>query len=93
MVAEVTLSLVLLTGAGLALRGLFALQEESLGYNPQNALTFRVLLSEGRYTQWAARLGFYQGIVNRLRRLPQVSRAFAGARWLSPLRICSCASS
>jgi predicted permease len=75
MVAEVTLSLVLLTGAGLALRGLFALQGQSLGYNPQNALTFRVPLSEGRYTQWAARLGFYQGIVNRLRRLPQVEAA------------------
>jgi predicted permease len=84
MVAEVTLSLILLTGAGLAIRGLFALQNQSLGYNPQNALTFLLPLSEGHYTQWASRQALYQGIVNRLRRLPQVEAASVSATGTPP---------
>ena len=75
MVAEITLSLVLLTGAGLAIRGLFALQSQSLGYNPQHALTFLMPLSEGRYTQWASRLALYQNIVSQLKRDPDVTAA------------------
>jgi predicted permease len=72
---EITLSLVLLTGAALAIRGLFALQGQTLGYNPQNALTFLIPLSEGHYTQWANRLALYQNIVSQLRRSPQVQAA------------------
>jgi predicted permease len=80
MVGEITLSLVLLTGAGMAIRGLFDMQNQRLGYNPQNALTFLVPLSEGRYTQWASRLALYQRIVQELRRVPQVkAAAFSGA--------------
>jgi predicted permease len=75
MVAEITLSLVLLTGAGLAIRGLFALKGESLGYNPEHALTFLMPLSEGRYTQWASRLALYQNIVSQLKRDPDVTAA------------------
>lgn len=75
MVAEITLSIVLLTGAGLAISGLLALRGQSLGYNPQNALTFLLPLSEGHYTQWASRLALHQGIVKRLRRAPQVEAA------------------
>jgi predicted permease len=75
MVAEITLSLVLLTGAGMAIRGLFALRTQQLGYNPRNALTFLLPLSEGRYKQWANRLALYQGVVSSLRRTPQVTAA------------------
>ncbi len=75
MVAEITLSLVLLTGAGLAIRGFLAMQGQRLGYDPRHALTFLMPLSEGHYTQWASRLQFYQNVVNRLRRSPQVEAA------------------
>ncbi len=75
MVAEITLSLVLLTGAGLAIRGFLAMQGQSLGYDPQHALTFLMPLSEGRYTRWASRLQLYQNVVNRLRQAPQVEAA------------------
>jgi predicted permease len=75
MVAEITLSLVLLTGAGLAVRGLLALQGQSLGYDPNGVLTFRIPLGEGRYTQWASREMFYQNVLGRLRRLPGVEAA------------------
>jgi predicted permease len=75
MVAEITLSLVLLTGAGLAISALLELKGQSLGYNPQDALTFLMPLSEGHHTQWADRLGLHQNIVNRLRRSPNVEAA------------------
>ena len=75
MVAEITLSLVLLTGAGMAIRGLTSLQNEKLGYDPKNALTFLMPSSEGRYEQWSSRLAFYQGVANGLRRVPQVEAA------------------
>lgn len=73
MVSEISLSLVLLTGAGMAIRGLVSLQNQTLGYNPHNALTFLLPLSEGRYTQWANRLSFYQNIVEKMRREPHVT--------------------
>ena len=84
MVAEITLTLVLLTGAGLAIRGLFALQRQSLGYDPQHALTFLMPLSEGHYTQWSNRLALYQNVVNRLRRVPQVEAAAVSATGTPP---------
>ncbi|MGA2117297.1 MAG: ABC transporter permease [Bryobacteraceae bacterium] len=84
MVAEITLSLVLLTGAGLAVRGLVALQNQSLGYEPRHALTFLMPLSEGRYTQWAPRVALYHDIVTRLRRAPQVEAAAVSATGTPP---------
>jgi predicted permease len=84
IVAEVVLSLVLLTGAGLAVSGLFALENQSLGYNPRNALTFRIPLSETRYKQWSTRLALFHDIVSRLRRLPQVKAAAASGMFIPP---------
>jgi predicted permease len=84
MVAEITLSLVLLTGAGLAIRGLFALQRESLGYNPQQALTFLIPLQEGHYKEWAGRLALYQNIVGQLRREPEVTAVAVSATGTPP---------
>ena len=84
MVAEITLSLVLLTGAGLAIRGLVALQNQSLGYDPRHALTFLMPLSEGRYTRWASRASLYHDIVSHLRRAPQVEAAAVSATGTPP---------
>jgi predicted permease len=84
IVAEVVLSLVLLTGAGLAINGLFALERQNLGYNPRNALTFRIPLSETRYKQWSTRLTLFQNMVSRMRRLPQVKAAAISGMFIPP---------
>ena len=84
MIAEITLSLMLLTGAGMAIRGLLALQRQQLGYNPRNALTFLMPLSEARYGQWASRLALYQGVVGLLRRTPQVEAAAISGAGIAP---------
>src|SRR5262249_42624784 len=55
IVSEVMLSLLLLTGAGLAVRGLVALQQQKLGYDPNKVLTFSIPLPTGRYDKWSER--------------------------------------
>lgn len=75
MIAEVVLSLVLLTGAGLAVGGLMKLLRQNLGYDPSHVLTFRIPLAQGRYADWSSRRTFYQNILARLRRSPDAEAA------------------
>lgn len=49
VVAEVALALVLLVGAGLAIRGFARLQEVDTGFAPHNILTMEVALPKARY--------------------------------------------
>lgn len=72
MVLEITLSLVLLTGAGLAVKGLVALQQERLGYDPGGVLTFRTPLGEAKYTTWASRTAFFRNVTDRLAHIPGI---------------------
>lgn len=72
MVSEITISLVLLTGAGLAVKGLVALEQQRLGYDPAGVLTFRVPLGEGSYSTWASRRALFHGLLDRLARIPGV---------------------
>jgi putative ABC transport system permease protein len=49
IVAEMALALALLVGAGLMIRSFLRLQVTDPGFNPQNLLTMRLLLSTGKY--------------------------------------------
>jgi hypothetical protein len=84
IVAEITLSIILLTGSGMAVRGLLALQNQRLGYNPPKTLTFEVPLREGHYTKWADRLNFCQRVSSYLRRMPQVQAASVPSTFVPP---------
>ncbi len=75
MIAEVVLSLVLLTGAGLAVGGLMKLLRQNLGYDPSHVLTFRIPLAQGRYADWSSRRTFYRNVLARVRRLPDAEAA------------------
>lgn len=75
MIVEVTLSLVLLTGAGLAVKGLIALQQQRLGYDAGHMLTFRLAIPDGKYTQWASLRAFYEQTLDRFRSMPGVTAA------------------
>jgi predicted permease len=84
IVAEITLSVILLTGSGMAVRGLVALQNLTLGYNPKGALTFEVPLREGHYTNWSDRLKLCQSVTGYLRRIPQVQAASVSSTFVPP---------
>jgi predicted permease len=78
-VAQVALSLVLLIGAGLLLKGLKNAQEIDLGFDDENILLMTLSLSLGQYDEEGGRR-FYDELTERVRSLPSVrSATFAQA--------------
>jgi predicted permease len=71
VIAQVTISLVLLIGAGLFLRTVQNLRRVEIGFNPQNVLLFRVSPALNGYEP-AKRNPLYVDIGNRLRAIPGV---------------------
>ena len=72
VVSQIALSLVLLTGAGLAIRSFEKLISTDPGYDPRNLLTF-YLSPQVRNASQAA--DFYQRVLERLNALPGVTSA------------------
>jgi putative ABC transport system permease protein len=75
VVAELSVSLVLLIGAGLLARSFVKLAHTDLGFPPESLLTLRVNLANSRYATADSQTGFYEKVLDRLRQLPMVSRA------------------
>ncbi|HEY4933953.1 MAG TPA: ABC transporter permease [Terriglobales bacterium] len=72
---EVMLSIVLLVGAGLMMRSLFALQHVELGLNPVNILVARTPLPKGQYETAAQKKIFFRQVLQRVTALPGVIAA------------------
>jgi putative ABC transport system permease protein len=81
VVAEVALSLVLLTGAGLLIRSFARLQNIDPGFKSEGLLTARVQTPVVRYPTPAERSRFFEGALARIAALPGVEQA-AGATFL-----------
>jgi putative ABC transport system permease protein len=71
IVGEVALALVLLVGAGLLLKTVHHLQQIKPGFDPRNALTFRVELGWAAYSTEKT-VTFHQEVVEKMRALPGV---------------------
>jgi putative ABC transport system permease protein len=78
VVSEVTLSLVLLTGAGLLFRSFWALRHIELGYKIDNVLHAGAGLPQERYKTAEQRNLFHLEILRRVRGLPGVASAALG---------------
>ena len=75
VVAQVALCCLLLTGAGLLMRSLEAIQSVSLGFRTNNILTAEVYLADAKYpTQTACNL-FFDKLLAKLQQLPGVRSA------------------
>ena len=72
VVAEITLTFVLMVGAGLLVRSLFTLQTVNLGFRTANLLTMTVPLDERQYPEIADRAGFADRLTERLASLPDL---------------------
>ncbi|HKQ61003.1 MAG TPA: ABC transporter permease [Candidatus Polarisedimenticolaceae bacterium] len=83
VVAQVALSLLLLTGAGLMVRSFQRLLGVAPGFDPHRAITLRVSLPESAYGSDPAVLGFYDRAFEQLRAVPGVQ--LAAATHLLPL--------
>lgn len=71
--AQMGLSIVLLIGAGLMMRTLFALEHVELGINPKNMLTERVVFPQGQYRTSQAKQAFFRQILLRIDAIPGVT--------------------
>ena len=72
--SEVSISLVLLIGAALALESLAGLVRVRPGFDPRNLLTFKVALPQKRYRTPAKRSVFFEEATTRISALPGVER-------------------
>jgi putative ABC transport system permease protein len=66
VVGEITLSLVLLAGAGLMMRSFLRLQDVDPGFNPRNVLTAEISLPRTRYSEAQRTSAFYAQLLDRL---------------------------
>jgi putative ABC transport system permease protein len=72
IVAEVSLALVLLVGAGLMIRSFMRLQSVETGFNPENVLTMRAQLPKKKYPEPHQILDFFKQAQDRIAALPGV---------------------
>jgi putative ABC transport system permease protein len=72
VVVQVALALVLLVGAGLLMKSLNRLQSVATGFDPNNLVTVRVNLPQGKYDTEAKRLNFFQQAEEQIKAIPGV---------------------
>ena len=77
VVAEIALSLVLLTGAGLLIKSFMRLQGVNAGFDPHNLLTMQVTLPKTQYPDNERQNAFVQQTLRRVETLPGVKSAAA----------------
>jgi putative ABC transport system permease protein len=75
VVVEMALGVVLVIGAVLMVRSLWALQKIDLGFEPAHVLTARLSVPESAYTTNEQVMLFYDRLVQRVRTLPDVRAA------------------
>jgi putative ABC transport system permease protein len=75
VVGELALALVLLTGAGLLLKGFWLLRSVDPGFSPDNLLTMQVQLPQNRYDKVERQTQFRHSVLDGLNAIPGVQAA------------------
>jgi putative ABC transport system permease protein len=78
VIAEVTVSVVLLISSGLLIRALWKLQNIDPGFHAAGVLTMQTALPMPKYARTAPRAEFYRRVLTEVRALPGVSNAAYG---------------
>ena len=79
VVAEVALSLVLLVGAGLLIKSFLKLQQVNPGFKAENAFAIEVALPDTSYPESDRQVTFFNQLLERVSRLPEVESASVSA--------------
>jgi len=86
-VAELSLALVLLIGAGLLIKSFYRLLSVDPGFAPERLLTMNISLTDSRYPEPTQMRGFFSDVLRRIGSLPGVrSAALSDSLPLSPYR-------
>jgi predicted permease len=72
---EIALSLFLLVGTGLLIRGLFLIEHQYLGFRPDHLLTANLTLDEARYKDTVRQQAFVRDLISRLQHVPGTEAA------------------
>ena len=75
VISEIALSLVLLVGAGLMVKGFRTLVSTDMGFDRSNVLTFHVVLPEAKYRDKDRIRGYYEQVLRNIQTLPGVESA------------------
>ncbi len=75
VVSEVALAVVLLVSAGLLIRSFQLLRQVEPGFNPENAVTMRMVLPFPKYAKKEARSAFYDEVLRQVKETPGVEAA------------------
>jgi putative ABC transport system permease protein len=75
VVGELALALLLLTGAGLLIKGFWRMRSVEPGFNPQNVVTMQIQLPESRYKEVPEQTEFRQRVLEGLNALPGTQAA------------------
>jgi predicted permease len=73
--AQVSLTLVMLAGAGAAMEGFLRLMHTPLGYDPHNVMSVGIPVHDGAYPTWEARLAYFEQLRNKASTVPGVTMA------------------
>ena len=67
---QIALTLVMLAGAGAAMRGFLRLLHTPLGYDPHNIMSVGIPVHDGSYPTWEARSAYFEQIRNKVAAVP-----------------------
>ena len=76
--AQVSLTLLLLTSAGIAIMGFVHTELIPLGYNPHNTVSLAIPLRPNSYAGLAVRRQYFEQLRDKISQLPQVTAAAIG---------------
>ena len=79
VITQVALAIVLLAGAGLALKSFWHAQNAPLGFDPHGILTFPIALPEAKYKKDEQKDAFWTQLLERVRNIPSVEAAAISA--------------
>jgi putative ABC transport system permease protein len=75
VISEIALSLVLLVGAGLMVKGFRTLLTNDMGFDRSHVLTFHAVLPEAKYRGQERIRGYYEQVLRNIQALPSVESA------------------
>ena len=79
MIAEVSMALLLLVGAGLLIRSFERLRQVDKGFQSEKLLTANIALSEAKYEEPPQQVAFFDELLKRLQSLPGVQHVGAAS--------------
>jgi len=71
--AQVSLTLVMLAGAGAAMEGFLRLIHTPLGYDPHNVMSVGIPVHDGAYPTWEARKAYFEQLKDKAATVPGVT--------------------